>query len=187
MLHTQQLSPVKNDWCLQVAADLKLCGIALTEAEISKMSKNSFKNLVRIKVTKLAREYLSDLKAKHSKSAGLSLNFEKMQDYLFTDVLSTEEKQLLFKFRTRTYPCKTNFRNQYEPDLSCPICHMEDSPQHLFNCTTDGVDTRGTKYEDIFGNIEQQLKVIKVLKKITANRNNILNKSPPGGSQVHPL
>ena len=35
VLHTQQLSPVKNDWCVQVAADLKLCGIALTEAEKS--------------------------------------------------------------------------------------------------------------------------------------------------------
>ena len=110
-----------------------------------------------------------------------------MQDYLFSDILSTEDKQLLFKFRTRTYPCKTNFRQQYETDLSCKICRKEDSPQHLLNCLTDGVDINGAKYEDIFGNVEQQSRVIKVLKKITVKRNNILNNSPPGGSQVHPL
>ena len=186
VLHTQQPSPVKGDWCIQVATDLKLCDIVLTESEISKMSKFKFKNLVRTKVSELARKYLIDLKAKHSKSAGLNIDFLKMQDYLFCDFLSIEEKQLLFKFRTRTYPCKTNFRHQYEPDLSCPICQQEDSPQHLLNCSIDGVDTKGTKFEDIFGNVEQQSRIIKVLKKITVKRNNFLNNSPPGGSQVHP-
>ena len=47
VLQTQQLSPVKNDWCVQVSADLKLCGITLTESEISRMSKHKLKNLVR--------------------------------------------------------------------------------------------------------------------------------------------
>ena len=63
----------------------------------------------------------------------ISDSFDKMQDYLSCNDMSTEEKQLLFKFRTRTYPCKTNFRNLYEPDLSCSICLKEDSPEHLFN------------------------------------------------------
>ena len=130
---------------------------------------------------------VSNKSSKHSKSSGLSTDFLKMQDYLFSDILSTEDKQLLFKFRTRTYPCKTNFRQQYQADLSCQICHQEDSPQHLFNCALDGVDINGTKYEDIFGNVEQQSRVIKVLKKITVKRDNIINKSPPEGSQVHPL
>ena len=76
VLLTQQLSPVKSDWCLQVSADLKLCSIALTESEIMKMSKYQFKNLVRTKVTALARKYLTDLKNRHSKSAGLNINFE---------------------------------------------------------------------------------------------------------------
>ena len=82
VLHTQQLSPVKNDWCLQVAADLKLCNIELTELEISNMTKYQFKKLVREKVTNLSRQYLTNLKDKHSKSAGLSNTFEKMEDYL---------------------------------------------------------------------------------------------------------
>ena len=186
VLHTQQLSPVKNDWCLQVAADLKLCGIEHSEAEISSMSKYRFKNLVRTKVTELARQHLINLKQKHSKSVGLSEEFEKMQDYLISDNLSTEDKQMLFKFRTRTYPCKTNFRKLYEPDLSCPICLEEDSPEHLLNCASHGIDIGGLEYKDIFGNIKQQIKIITVLKKITVNRNLILNTIPTNGSQAHP-
>ena len=187
VLHTQQLSPVKNDWCVQIAADLKMCSIELTESEISKMTKYKFKSLVKRRVTDLAREYLINLKVKHSKSAGLSDSFDKMQDYLSCNDMSTEEKQLLFKFRTRTYPCKTNFRNLYEPDLSCSICLKEDSPEHLLNCTAQGIETSGMDYNDIFGDIKKQVKIIKVLKQITTNRNLIMNKSPTSGSQAHPL
>ena len=186
VLHTQQLSPVKNDWCVQIAADLKLCHIDLTESEISNMSKYQFKSLVRKKVTQLAREYLVDLKAKHSKSAGLSDSFVKMQDYLISDSMSTEEKQLLFKFRTQTYPCKTNFRKLYEPDLSCSICLKEDNPEHLLTCSNQGIDTSGLNYNDIFGDIKKQVKIIKVLKQITTHRNIIMNTSPTSGSQAHP-
>ena len=146
-----------------------------------------FKNLVRTKVKELARQYLSQLKNKHSKSAGLNDDFEKMQDYLLTDNLTTEEKHLLFKFRTYTYPCKTNFRRLYEPDLSCPICLEEDRPEHLLNCTTQGVDINSVKFSDIFGNINQQTKIIKVLKHINENRNIIMQQTPTLGSQVHPV
>ena len=187
VLITQQLSPVKNDWCVQVWADLELCGITLSESDISKLSKYQFKNLVRTKVTALAKNYLIDLKNKHSKSSGLSTSFEKMQDYLYTDNLSLEEKQLLFQFRTRTYPCKTNFKNQYGPDLSCHACLKEDSPDHLLQCNIHDIDTSDIEYQHIFGNIEQQTRIIKILKKIDVIRNNLLNKSPSSGSQVHPL
>ena len=187
VLLTQQLSPVRNDWCVQIAADLKLCNIDLTELEISNMSKYKFKSLVRKKVTEQARKYLTDLKEKHSKSAGLSDSFDKMQDYLMSDSMSTEEKQLLFKFRTQTYPCKTNFRRLYEPDLSCSICPKEDYPKHLLYCTNLGIDTSGLKYNDIFGDIKKQVKIIKALKQITINRNLVMNKSPISGSQAHPL
>ena len=150
------------------------------------MTKYRFKSLVRTRITELAREYLKNLKQKHSKSVGLSEEFEKMQDYLISDNLSTEEKQLLFKFRTRTYPCKTNFRKLYEPDLSCPICLEEDSPEHLLHCVSHSTDTGGLEYKDIFGNIKQQIKIISVLKQITENRNLILNSIPINGSQAHP-
>ena len=46
VLVTQQLSSVKNHWCLQVDEDLRLCDIQLSEFEISQMKKPKFQNLV---------------------------------------------------------------------------------------------------------------------------------------------
>ena len=40
---TQKLSPVKNDWCLTIAEDLKYLNINLSEKEISMMKKAKFK------------------------------------------------------------------------------------------------------------------------------------------------
>ena len=37
---------VKNDWVLQVQSDLEECGIFLTENEIAKMKRISYKKLV---------------------------------------------------------------------------------------------------------------------------------------------
>ena len=37
VLKSQQLAPVKNDWCLSIEEDLKMCNIILSEQEISAM------------------------------------------------------------------------------------------------------------------------------------------------------
>ena len=37
VLKSQQLAPVKNDWCLNIEEDLKMCNIILSEQEISAM------------------------------------------------------------------------------------------------------------------------------------------------------
>ena len=39
----KKIQPVKNDWCLTVAEDLKNLNIELSEEEISKMKKRKFK------------------------------------------------------------------------------------------------------------------------------------------------
>ena len=95
-----------------------------------------------------------------------------MQSYLTSDEMTTDEKQILFQFRTITYPCKTNYRTHYAADLSCSICKEEDTPQHLLHYTriTSGVDTSGISYSDIFGPIAKQIEIAKILKKISLNR-----------------
>ena len=80
VLVTQQLSPVKNDWCLQVDEDIQL-----SESDISQMKKSKFKSLVSKQVRELARQYLIRLKQKHTKSAGLS------EDYLMQSYLTSDE------------------------------------------------------------------------------------------------
>ena len=53
-------------------------------------------------------------------------------DNRFTPDLVT----LLFKFRTRTYLVKNNFRNNYRnTNINCPICDAQDDKQeHIFEC-----------------------------------------------------
>ena len=89
VFQTQKLCCVKNDWCVQVEEDLRYCRIKLSESEIRLMSKTKFKSVVTSCIFEVAREYLTSLKNMHSKS-------DKIQDYLISSELSTEEKQLSF-------------------------------------------------------------------------------------------
>ena len=178
----QTLSPVRNDWCLKVDEDLKYCNIELSEREISSMKKNNFKTLVTEKILEVAKLYLIKLKNKHSKSDGLSAD-GKVQDYLTSSKLTTEEKQLLFHLRTRTFECKANYSNLYNAELACSICLEEDNQGHLLR-TTNGVDLKGVQYSDIFGPIEKQVPATKILMKVTKNRKILQRKSSNLGSQV---
>ena len=184
-LRAQQILPVKDDWWLQVCDDLIEYDIGLSESEISMMKKSSFKRLVDSKVREASRKYLTQLRNKHSKSNGLQTY--KLQTYLTSNALTTEEKQLLFKLLTRTYSCKANFKNQYGQNITCSICGSEDKQQHLLFCsrTTAGVDIDGETYNDIFGILKKQVKVTKVLMKVTRNREIIIENSSISGSQVH--
>ena len=187
VFQAQKLSPVRNDWCNKIEEDLKYCSIDLSESEIRSMSKIKFKSLLTSKIYEVACEYLLSLKNKHSKSAGLSYN-NKIKDYLVTSQLTTEEKQLLFQLRTRSFDCKANFKNKYKHQLACSICSMEDDQIHLLNCkqTTTDIDLKGVKYSDIFGTSEQQIKIAKVMMQIVRKRKLLIRKSSNLGSQVHP-
>ena len=141
----------------------------------------------RANSNQLSSQYLIKLKEKHSKSDGLSAN-NSTQSYLISNAMTTLEKQLLFQFRTRTYPCKTNYRTFHGDDLSCSICQEEDNSEHLLHCSriTAGIDTSGVSYRDIFGSLSKQIKIVKILKKIDINRKKILSTSNMDGGLVHP-
>ena len=184
-LRAQQISPVKNDWWLKLCDDMKVCDIELSEAEILRMKKSKFKQLVATKVREASRKYLTELKNKHSKS--INLDTYKLQTYLTSNELTTDEKQLLFHLRTRSFHCKANYKNQYGLNLACFICGLEDNQQHLLFCsrTTAGVNIDGVAHSDIFSIIEKQVNVAKILKKVTRNRKFILENSSIHGSQAH--
>ena len=159
--------------------------IELSELEILQMKKSTFKRVIDSKIREASRKYLTQLRNKHSKSSGLQTY--KLQAYLTTNELSTDEKQLLFQLRTRTFNCKANYKNQYGDNISCILCGSEDNQLHLLLCsrTTAGVNTDSVAYEDIFGTLEKQVRVTKVMKKVTRNRKIILESSSILGSQVH--
>ena len=178
----QKLRPVKNDWCQTVAEDMKLLEIDLSDSEISNMKKQTFKTLVSRRVRECAGIYLNKLKEKHSKSKGLK-NSGSIQKYLASNQLSTDEKQLLFSLRSYTFSCKANYSFKYGSNLQCELCNEIENQQHLLNCKVKAGDD--VKYSDLFGPLEKQVKIIKVLKVIIEKRKNLCINTSSDGSQVH--
>ena len=175
---SQKLFTVKNDWVLQVQSDLNECGIDMTENEISRMKRISFKKLVCEKINLLSAQYLTGLKQRHSKSEHLKYSQE-MQPYLRNESLNIEGKKLLFKLRNRLIDVKTNFKQKYNNNLECRLCSApEESQSHLVQCSEITCDNEvkealeGYQYSDIFSsNSEVQGHLVTTWKKIIKIRN----------------
>ena len=169
---TQQLNPVKNNICLQFEEDLKTCDIQLSSTQITSLKKMKFKRLVNSKIREVAKDYLLRLKSTHTKLSGLNNSYTK-QEYLSSDQLNVEQKQVLYKFRTRMVPVKSNFKSQFGPNLTCQLCTEEDTQSHLLSCNelVKDIDTSEVLYEHIFGSTTQQERAAIVLTKIMKIRN----------------
>ena len=121
-------------------------------------------------------------KYKHSKGSDIIHEKLELQSYLKSDnVLNSEEKQLLFKFRTRMTEMKMNFKNNFS-ELKCKLgCDELDEQRHLFECdvllsNSDILSNNVTvEYEDIFSQeTTKQINSIKLLSHIWSIRQKLL-------------
>ena len=136
------------------------------------MKKVTFRKLVNTQVRQLARDYLIKLKNKHTKLNNLSDNYS-FEPYLSSMNITTEEKQTLFKFKTRMVEVKANFKTQYGHNLTCNFCLEEETQFHLVSCkeVTKDIDMSKFEYEDIYKDITKQEEAAKGLHKILRQRN----------------
>ena len=104
----------KNDWVLQVENDLKTMNIEKTEKEIQKMTKYSFKKLIKNNLNRIAKDSLLNDQIEERKSKIKNLNSYKIQNYLQTSKLSTKHKKFLCALRTRSIDVKTNYKNKFK-------------------------------------------------------------------------
>ena len=171
-LSAQQLNPVRNDLATTFKSDLLQCGITLDMSEISNMKKAKFKKLVKTKIREVAREYLINMKYRHSKMNKMSDNYL-FEPYLTSMNISTEEKQTLFKFRTRMVEVKSNFKTLHGQNLTCNFCPEEETQCHLLTCPelTKNMNISDIEHDDIFKDISKQEKAAKTLNKIVKERN----------------
>ena len=135
------------------------------------MNKSKFKKLVNSQLREVSRDYLTSLKSDHKKLDNLKNDY-KLQDYLSSSNLTVEEKQTLFKCRTRMIDVKSNFKIKHGQNLSCLFCTKEETQSHLLTCQeiTVGVDTRAVQHDDIFKNLSKQESIAKVMNKILKQR-----------------
>ena len=108
---TQKISNSIGDWVRMVEADKTELNISLTDREIQGVSKIRF---VKKKVAANMAKYLNCIKQTHSKVKHLTCNKIKTADYLKSSRLTTREKQLLFKLRSKTVNVKMNFPGAYK-------------------------------------------------------------------------
>ena len=185
----QMISSGKNDWVLQISEDLKICDIRLTEEEIINMKKSKFRRLVRCKIREASQRHLVKLRKSKSINIWPSKNMKK---YLKTNLLNTEEKQLLFMMRCRMNQVKSNFKNQFKNNLNCLLCEsgIPETESHLLQCPgilgDIGNNILKIQHSDIYGVLDQQIKAIQVFKKVFRIRKwKIENRTLVFGPQVH--
>ena len=137
----------------------------------------TFRKLVNEKISELSIKYLLSLKIKNNEEKTKSKNIwpsTNMKEYLRSNKLSTEEKQLLFSMRCRVNPLKWNYKSKYTNNMSCSICPSDDqdSELHLLKCESivsepdikDQINS--IEYSDIFSDLKKQIRAVKVWKNI---------------------
>ena len=116
-------------------------------------------------------KYLLDKAKNHTKvrqEIYCDLNGSK---YLFDPRFSPDLSKLVFRFQTRTYNVRNNFRNQYvDQNINCTLCETEiDEQSHIFTCKVikQVTGSMNSQYEDLFSSDIDKLfeaaKTVKIL------------------------
>ena len=127
---TQWYSPSKGDWTEQIKEDLDDFKIPCSFDFISSKSDEAFKALVKKCAKIYTIERLQKQKIKHSKMDNLSYSDLKIQNYFLSDEISTSEKKMLFRIRTRMEQFGENFRGGKDY-VMCPLCKLHIDTQDL--------------------------------------------------------
>ena len=120
--------------------------------------------------------YLIKLSDKHSKVNNSIYHNCDGCGYFKFPKFTPDLANLLFKFRTRTYMVKNNFRQNYRnTDTLCPLCGMNnDTQEHILKCFKI-IKSYQRKiqcsYEDIYSpDIDTLFRVASTLKELTQIR-----------------
>ena len=159
-------------------------GLNCSEEEIKSMSKVKFKSLVKDKIAKAAFNYLQNLQISHSKVKHIGYEKLEMQNYIKSDLLTTDEKQLLFALRTATINVRANFRGAH-PNTNCNLC-LQNVPQtssHLLDCSailteSDKImNNDRVQLEHVFGDVEHQREAAQIFKEALSIKSKIENET----------
>ena len=119
-----------------------------------------------------------------------------MAEYIKNPALTTREKQLLFKLRSRTLDVKQNFSRQYENPW-CTSCGLfQETQAHLLQCPEivpklKYLNLNFSKLNEnlVYGNSVQQQMMVNIYSAILEVRENLkedLNEIPSRGGPTAP-
>ena len=164
---------LSGDFYTQVFTDMQTLDIS--EIDIL-TSKEKLKQKLKKHVNICAFDYLINLAKGHAKVDETLYTDINGMEYFNDSRFSPDQVNLLFKFRTRMYNVRNNFRHQYsQSNMLCPLCKIDnDTQEHLFNCTHIRDALQNNKkytYNDIFTNdTNKLLNIATILKQIIKTR-----------------
>ena len=112
-------------------------------------------------------------------------SFSGPQKYLLSSKLTRKIRSHLYNLRCKSVRgIKDNFHRQFKEDLSCPLkCLNEiDTQQHLLHCQglvpslkeSQQHLLKTVKYSDIFGSIDEQVKIVGIFQELVNMRKRLL-------------
>ena len=145
------------------------------------MKKEDFKSMIKEKARYACFEKMEKLKDSHSKVKHLCYSRDnKAQEYLVSNKVTNKLSKLIFNLRSKCVKeFKSNFPNQYSTSR-CTLCGKhEDTQQLALTCEVlaqkkKKLELDSVKYDNLFGSIEDQVKVAQVFLKITKLRENLV-------------
>ena len=152
----------------------------ISDEDIIIRSTENLKSLLRENTQIAAFNFLIEKAKGHSKvrqNLYKNLNGSK---YFEISKFTPDLAKLVFKFRTRMYDVRNNFRNKYiEQSLDCKLCDNELCQQsHIFQCSVimNVVGHIVEHYEDLFtDNIDKLYRVAKITNLLVQTREILLD------------
>ena len=128
------------------------------------------------------------MKSGHEKVKTMNFSqYGASEDYLTSGLFNNKQISMLFNLRCQTLQnVKNNFHNLHNNIITCPFKCLNkiDSQEHILKCTNivanlnskQQKDLDSVKYQDIFGNIHEQLQVTKVFQTLVDIRDRLLER-----------
>ena len=180
VFEAMKAEPLPGDWYSLVKSDFEFINLVLTEDEIRNMTPSKYKSIVKNKMREAAFTELKKTQSNHEKgSLSHHENLLKPQQYLLTNKISNKQKGLLFNLKCQSVRgFRENFSQMYFGDIQCRLCNSaSDSQNHLMLCPVlkDHFSwDQNIKYTDIYGTLEEQVKVTSVFSSLMEVRDLLL-------------
>ena len=133
MWKNQKQLPEHNNWWNGVEKLLVKYNIQLTEEDMKKMSKETYKQKIKKIVAYVAFE---DLKADcQSKRKTNHLIYQKFEAQSYVTSLYPKQSRMIFKCRSRTLNIKDHMEYKFKDNQHCRWCGVSNETlQHIVNC-----------------------------------------------------
>ena len=190
ILREQERNPCAGDYIMLVKDDFTRLEMVYDENYIIR-SGTRYKEHVKQRNREFAFKELKNIQIKHSKVKDIKYETYEAQPYIHNSLFSNDEICLLAALRSHTVRgIRSNFKNLYKPNLSCPLkCQpagspqLEDSQEHLLSCSklklvhNNMLVISKVAHDDIYGEVDKQKAAVMVFSELLDQRNKLMEEA----------